>query len=126
MEGYNYCTSNWQVDDSLFTSDPSRGLRRLQDSGEYTAPVIPEVIPADVEEVHCVFILRVPARQFRVIHLASLGPCSVDGSSSYKKTNQISQDNPVVLAARSSPSHAQAFEVLLPHAPLILRRGQIG
>ncbi|CBJ30862.1 conserved unknown protein [Ectocarpus siliculosus] len=59
-EGYNYCTSNWQPEVSLLSS-PSRRLRRLQTSvDDYTAPVIPDVIPTDVEELcrdntECIF-----------------------------------------------------------------------
>lgn len=53
-EGYNYCTFNWQVEegDSLLSSPIVRRSRRhLQIGDDYTAPVIPAVIPVDVEEV---------------------------------------------------------------------------
>lgn len=48
-EGYNYCTSNWQAEVSLLSSPSGRRLQTSTD--EYTAPVIPDVIPTDVEEV---------------------------------------------------------------------------
>lgn len=50
-DGHTYCTSNWQVENSLFSAPLSRRRRRLQSGSDYTAPVIPEVIPSDVEEV---------------------------------------------------------------------------
>lgn len=49
-EGYSYCTSSWQAEESLLTS-PLRRSRHLQTSDEYTPPELPVVIPADVSEV---------------------------------------------------------------------------
>ncbi|CAM9558287.1 unnamed protein product [Ectocarpus sp. 12 AP-2014] len=58
-EGYNYCTSNWEVEESLLTTPSRLRSRRLQTS-DYVAPVIPDVIPTDVEELcgdntECIF-----------------------------------------------------------------------
>ncbi|CAN0140511.1 unnamed protein product [Ectocarpus sp. 12 AP-2014] len=58
-EGYNYCTSNWEAEESLLTTPSRLRSRRLQTS-DYVAPVIPDVIPTDVEELcgdntECIF-----------------------------------------------------------------------
>ncbi|CAM9959638.1 unnamed protein product [Ectocarpus fasciculatus] len=58
-EGYNYCTSNWKAEESLLTTSSRLRSRRLQTSN-YVAPVIPDVIPTDVEELcgdntECIF-----------------------------------------------------------------------
>ncbi|CAM9751286.1 unnamed protein product, partial [Ectocarpus sp. 6 AP-2014] len=58
-QGYNYCTSNWEAEESLLTTSSLLRSRRLQTS-DYVAPVIPDVIPTDVEELcgdntECIF-----------------------------------------------------------------------
>lgn len=71
LEGYDYCTSNWsvQTEDTLFTPMQQRSSR-LQ-AGDYTAPVLPEVVPGDVVEVEIGVIVSF---QFRGLYR---GVCTV-------------------------------------------------
>ncbi|CAM9518158.1 unnamed protein product [Ectocarpus sp. 4 AP-2014] len=49
-EGYNHCTSNWKVEESLLTT-PLRLRSRSLQTADSTAPMTPHVIPTDVGEL---------------------------------------------------------------------------